>query len=108
MTLNKETLKQTVKKGYTKGKTFIIKTGDKIFEDSNDIKWFAAICIVDIAMACYCSGRSKGYNKGYEVGREDQLRIEDEWFDGMDLETYNTVREYDKRRHRPILQSNQK
>lgn len=107
MKLNKETLKQTVKKGYEKGKTFIS-------EHSEDIKDTASILATELAIAgvYYIIGRSKGYNKGlykgYKLGRQDQMRIEDEWIDGMDTETYNTVVEYDKKRHNPRLTCNQK
>ena len=107
MKLNKETLKQTVKKGYVKGKTYI-------FEHKNDIVWTGVLC--GYAVMTYLRGRrdgtSVGYDNGlhagYKLGRQDQMSIENEWFDGMDTETYNTVVEYDKKRHNPRLKSNQK
>lgn len=114
MKLNKETLKQTVKKGYVKGKTFVTKAGDKIFEHKNDLAWTGVLCgyVVMTYLRGVRDGTSTGYDNGlhdgYKLGRQDQMSIEDEWFDGMDTETYNTVTEYDKRRHKPILKSNQR
>ena len=71
--------------------------GDSIYE--SDLR--GNICLV-------IGNEGNGLHDGYKLGRQDQMSIEDEWFDGMDTETYNTVTEYDKRRHRPILKSNQK
>lgn len=111
MKLNKETLKQTVKKGYVKGKTFIS-------ENAEGIKCLTNTLALEIAIAgvYYIVGRNKGqregYNKGYDVGydvgTEIQVRGIDEWFNGMDAETYNTVVEYDKKRHNPRIICNSK
>ena len=107
MKFNKEALKQTVKKGYVKGKTYIN-------EHKSDLVFTGVLC--GYTVMSYLRGRrdgtsigyDNGLHDGYKLGRQDQMSIEDEWFDGMDTETYNTVAEYDKRRHRPILKSNQK
>lgn len=111
MKLNKETLKQTVKKGYVKSKTFIS-------EHEEEIKYFAIDLAMDLAIAgiYYIIGKNigkrKGYNAGYDagyyVGKRNQERGINEWIDGMDTETYNTVAEYDKKRHNPRLTCNQK
>ena len=106
MKLNKETLKQTVKKGYTKGKLFIS-------EHDEEIKCFTTGVAIDLVMAgvYYIVGRNKGqregYNKGYDAGYNTGTKIQEyginEWIDGMDTETYNAVAEYDKKRHNPRL-----
>lgn len=106
MKLNKETLKQTVKKGYVKGKSFIS-------EHDEEIKCFTTGLAMDLVIAgvYYIVGRNKGqregYNKGcevgYDVGVKSQKSVEHEWFGGMDENTLNAVVEYDKRRHRPLL-----
>lgn len=111
MKLNKETLKQTVKKGYVKGKLFIR-------EHDEEIKCFTTGLAMDLVIAgvYYIVGRNKGqregYNKGYDVGydvgTEIQMHGIDEWFNGMDAETYNTVVEYDKKRHNPRMICNSK
>ena len=111
MKLNKETLKQTVKKGYVKSKTFIS-------EHEDEIKCFTTGLATDLAIAgiYYILGKNrgkrKGYNAGYDagycVGAKNQERGINEWIDGMDTETYNTVVEYDKKRHNPRLTCNQK
>ena len=111
MKLNKETLKQTVKKGYVKSKTFIS-------EHEEEIKYFTTDLAMDLAIAgiYYIIGKNigkrKGYNAGYDagcyVGTKNQERGINEWIDGMDTETYNTVVEYDKKRHNPRLICNKK
>lgn len=111
MKLNKETLKQTVKKGYVKGKSFIS-------EHDEEIKCFTTGLAMDLVIAgvYYIVGRNKGqrkgynagYDAGYYVGTKNQERGINEWIDGMDTETYNTVVEYDKKRHNPRLTCNQK
>lgn len=107
MKLNKKTLKQTVKKGYVKGKTFIS-------EHTEDIKNTTSIIAAELVIAgiYYIVGKNKGrcegYNKGYDVGVKSQKSVENEWFGGMDAETYNTVVEYDKNRHDPMFECNQK
>lgn len=118
MKLNKETLKQTVKKGYVKGKSFMVKAGDKIFEHSEDIKNTTSILAAELAIAGIyyivgrnkgqCKGYNAGYDAGYYVGTKNQEHGINEWIDGMDTETYNTVVEYDKKRHNPRLTCNQK
>lgn len=110
MKLN-ETLKQTVKKGYLKGKSFVD-------EHKNDIKfygivlwwtglWYTAGNIKGKTNG-YVKGQRKGYNAGYYVGTKNQEHGINEWIDGMDAETYNTVVEYDKKRHNPRMICNQK
>lgn len=111
MKLNKETLKQTVKKGYVKSKTFIS-------EHEEEIKCFTTGLATDLVIAgiYYIVGKNRGkregYNKGYDagcyVGAKIQESSTNEWIDGMDTETYNTVVEYDKKRHDPRLTCNQK
>lgn len=106
MKLNKETLKQTIKKGYVKGKTFIS-------EHAEDIECLTTTLALEVAIAgvYYIVGRNKGqregYNKGYDVGYNAGTKIQEygmnEWIDGMDTETYNAVAEYDKKRHNPRL-----
>lgn len=107
MKLNKETLKQTVKKGYVKGKSFIS-------EHDEEIKCFTTGLAMDLVIAgvYYIVGRNKGQRKGYDAGYYVGTKIQEhginEWIDGMDTETYNTVVEYDKKRHNPRLTCNQK
>lgn len=111
MKLNKETLKQTVKKGYVKSKTFIS-------EHEDEIKCFTTDLATDLVIAgiYYIIGKNigkrEGYDKGYDAGRYVGAKIQErsinEWIDGMDTETYNTVVEYDKKRHDPRLTCNQK
>ena len=111
MKLNKETLKQTVKKGYVKGKSFISENAENIA----DFTTGAAMSIV-IAGVYYIVGRNKGqregYNKGYDVGYDVGMsKVVDSlngYVNGMDAETYNTVVEYDKNRHDPMFKCNQK
>ena len=114
MKFNKETLKQTVKKGYVKGKTLMVKASDKIFEHSEDIKNTTIILASELTIAgiYYIVGRNKGrcegYRKGYDVGMSKVVDSLNGYVNGMDAETYNTVVEYDKNRHDPMFKCNQK
>ena len=106
MKLNKETLKQTVKKGYAKGKSFVN-------EHDEEIKCFTTSLAMDLVIAgiYYVVGRNKGkregYNKGFDTGYDVGTKVQEhginEWLDAMDTETYNAVAEYDKKRHEPRL-----
>ena len=118
MKFNKETLKQTVKKGYVKGKTLMVKASDKIFEHSEDIKNTTSILAAELTIAGIyyivgknkgrCEGYRKGYDVGYDVGMSKVVDSLNGYVNGMDAETYNTVVEYDKNRHDPMFKCNQK
>lgn len=94
MKFNKETLKQTVKKGYVKGKTLMVKAGDKIFEHSEDIKNTTSILAVELTIAGIyyivgrnkgrCEGYRKGYDVGYDVGMSKVVDSLNGYVNGMD------------------------